>query len=582
MPVDSNKSNDFEKSLPKISVFGVGGAGVNAVNNMILSQLDSVKFVVANTDCQSLANSLAETKIQLGSKCTKGLGAGSNPDVGRQAAEEAIDIIKHELCGTDMLFIATGLGGGTGTGASPVIAKMANDMGILTVVIAIKPFQLEGRKRREVADKGIVELEKVADTMIVIDNQKLMSMNNVSMFENYTIADSILRQAVYCVVSILVKQGFINRDFADIKTILSSSGRAIIGYGESQDAIVATDSAIRNQVLENTSIRGARNILVNITGNRSLKSADIESVVNKVRNDAKCDENDEPNVIFGVVFDDELGDNIRVSVIASGLSSDSNGIEDTTNETNRESVNNEYLGASDAIRMKKENSINKAEFNRFGDEVDEIRPGRDKTKQESMSIIDEMSKNNKAMNDYDDSNVDDEYNFENEYDNINVNDINTNNNDNDNLCNSDNLAYEGRNDKTMQFNEDDIELDDSFNLNTKSIQSFTTMNRANNSQFNSFPERKKKNSFYQERLVHAKQRQKKDEYNIREEEGSLFANRETKKKSFFSKLVNSIAPTPFIESSNMDDVFDDSKNDDNTGDEEENIYRVSAIKRKIS
>ncbi len=319
MPNEANNSFVQLSSVPKISVFGVGGAGVNAVNHMILSQLDGVKFVAANTDCQSLNNSLAEIKIQLGAKCTKGLGAGSNPELGRQAGEEASDLIKRELTETDMLFIATGMGGGTGTGASPIIAKIAKDMGILVVGIAIKPFKLEGKKRMDVANNGIQELEQYVDTLIVIENEKLLKMNNVSMIENYAIADGILRQAVYCVVSILDKQGFMNRDFADVKTILSNAGRAIIGYGEDIDPKVATDMAIHNQVLEDTSINGAKNILLNITGNKDLKTSDVEDVVEKVRNEATSFNNEEPNVIFGIAFDENLGNNVRVSVIASGV-----------------------------------------------------------------------------------------------------------------------------------------------------------------------------------------------------------------------------------------------------------------------
>ena len=305
--------------VPRISVFGVGGAGVNAVNHMILSQLDGVKFVAANTDCQSLVNSLAETKIQLGAKCTKGLGAGSNPELGKQAGEEASDLIKRQLTETDMLFVATGMGGGTGTGASPIVAKIAKDMGILVVGIAIKPFKMEGSQRMTRANKGIEELEKYVDTLIVIENEKLLKLNNVSMIENYAVADGILRQAVYCVVSILGKQGLINRDFADIRSVLSNAGRAVIGYGEDVDAKVATDVAIHNPVLEDTSICGAKNVLLNITGNKNLKTSDIEEIVERVREEAKSFDNEEPNVIFGIAFDENLGNNIRVSVVASGV-----------------------------------------------------------------------------------------------------------------------------------------------------------------------------------------------------------------------------------------------------------------------
>lgn len=303
------------KVLPKITVFGVGGAGLNAVNNMILSQIDDVRFVVANTDCQSLSNSLAENKIQLGIKCTKGLGAGAKPEVGKQAAEEVLDTIKRELTDTDLLFIATGMGGGTGTGASPVIAKLAQDMGILTVAIATKPFAFEGKRRLETAQGGIEELEKFVNALMVIDNQKL-EQNNISMAENFAIADSVLRHAVYSIVDILIKSGFINRDFADVRTVLSVTGRVVIGYGEDTDASLAAEKAIHNYVLENDSIYGAKNVLINISGSRNiLKSSDIQDAVNRVKQETE-NEND---IISGVVFDETLGEKIRVSVIAAGI-----------------------------------------------------------------------------------------------------------------------------------------------------------------------------------------------------------------------------------------------------------------------
>ena len=316
MPSDINSNGDLPANvLPKIMVLGVGGAGVNVVDAMIVSQLEAVKFVVANTDCQSLVKSLADTKIQLGAKCTKGLGAGSNPDIGKQAAEEAIDLIKRELSDTDMLFIATGMGGGTGTGASPVIAKIARDMGVLTVAIAIKPFAYEGKKRMETANKGIAEIEKLVDTLIIIENEKVASLNNVSLAENYTIVNNILRHAVCCVVDILTKTGYVNRDFADVRTVLASCGRAVIGYGEDTDPCVAIDTAIHNPILTNCSINGAKNILVNITGNRNLKSTDIQAIIDKIYEEAKT----EPNIIPGIIFDEAVGDNIRVSIIAAGV-----------------------------------------------------------------------------------------------------------------------------------------------------------------------------------------------------------------------------------------------------------------------
>lgn len=315
MSCDASSSDLPIKVLPKITVFGVGGAGLNAVNNMILSQIDDVRFVVANTDCQSLSNSLAENKIQLGAKCTKGLGAGARPEVGKQAAEEALDVIKRELTDTDLLFIATGMGGGTGTGASPVIAKLAQDMGILTVAITTKPFAFEGRRRLETAQGGIAELEKLVNALMVIDNQKL-EQNNISMAENFAIADGVLRHAVYSIVDILIKSGFINRDFADVRTVLSATGRVVIGYGEDVDASLAAEKAIHNYVLENDSIYGAKNVLINISGSRNvLKSSDIQDAVSRVKQET----NNENDIISGVVFDETLGEKIRVSVIAAGI-----------------------------------------------------------------------------------------------------------------------------------------------------------------------------------------------------------------------------------------------------------------------
>ena len=335
MPSEASSGDLPIKVLPKITVFGVGGAGLNAVNNMILSQIDDVRFVVANTDCQSLSNSLAENKIQLGAKCTKGLGAGAKPEVGKQAAEEALDIIKRELTDTDLLFIATGMGGGTGTGASPVIAKLAQDMGILTVAIATKPFAFEGKRRLETARTGITELESFVNALMVIDNQKL-EQNNISMAENFAIADSVLRHAVYSIVDILIKSGFINRDFADVRTVLSANGRVVIGYGEDNDARLAAEKAIHNYVLENDSIYGAKNVLINISGSRNiLKSSDIQDAVNRVKEET----NNDNDIISGVVFDETLGDKIRVSVIAAGIDSNITKINNSVNINDNNNVN---------------------------------------------------------------------------------------------------------------------------------------------------------------------------------------------------------------------------------------------------
>jgi cell division protein FtsZ len=311
---------------PKIVVIGVGGAGLNAVNNMILSKLTDVKFIVANTDCQSLGYSLSENKIQLGIECTKGLGAGAIPDVGKMAAEEAKDEIRSLLEGADMLFIASGMGGGTGTGASPVIAEIAKSMGILTVGVVTKPFSFEGPRRMQVANNGVEILERIVDTLIVVSNQNLLRLanDNTGFAEGFKMADDVLYNSVRCVVELLTKPGFINRDFADLRTIIASMGRAMIGYGEASGEnrkMLAAENAITNPILENGSIEGATSVLVNVTGGKNLRLLEVEEIVNKIRGHLSID----ANVIFGTVFDEAMDDLdiIRVAIVATGMTNKS-------------------------------------------------------------------------------------------------------------------------------------------------------------------------------------------------------------------------------------------------------------------
>jgi cell division protein FtsZ len=306
--------------LPKITIFGVGGAGGNAVNNMIKAKLEGVEFVAANTDAQSLEKSLAENKIQLGLEVTKGLGAGSFPDHGKMAAEENIDEIKKLLEGNHMIFIAAGMGGGTGTGAAPVIARLAKEQNILTVAVITKPFHFEGKHRMDIAQKGIEELKKQVDTLIVIPNQNLFRIaNEKTTFESaFKMADDVLHAGVRGITDLITMPGLVNLDFADIKTVMTKMGKAMMGTGEAEGenrAIEACEAAIANPLLDDVSIRGARGVLVNMTGGPDMTLFEADLAVNTIRREV----DEDANIIFGSAFDDSMKGKIRVSVVATGI-----------------------------------------------------------------------------------------------------------------------------------------------------------------------------------------------------------------------------------------------------------------------
>ncbi len=305
---------------PKISVFGVGGAGGNALNNMINSNLEGVEFIAANTDAQSLQNSLASNRIQLGLNVTKGLGAGSVPDCGKSAAEENIDEINHYLEGNNMVFITAGMGGGTGTGAAPVIARAAKEKDILTVGVITKPFDFEGKYRMESALKGIEELKKYVDTLIVIPNQNLfrIATENTTFESAFKMADNVLHAGVRGITDLITMPGLVNLDFADIKTIMTKMGKAMMGTGEAEGenrAIVACQEAISNPLLDDVSIKGARGVLVNMTGGTDMTLFEADQAVNEIRK--QVDEN--ANIIFGSAFNENMNGKIRVSVVATGI-----------------------------------------------------------------------------------------------------------------------------------------------------------------------------------------------------------------------------------------------------------------------
>jgi len=311
---------DITELKPRITVFGVGGGGGNAVNNMINAGLRGVEFVVANTDAQALSQSKAERLIQLGAAVTEGLGAGSQPEVGRAAAEECIDEINDHLQGTHMCFVTAGMGGGTGTGAAPVVARAAREKGILTVGVVTKPFHFEGQRRMRTADMGIEDLQKNVDTLIVIPNQNLFRIANdkTTFADAFAMADQVLYSGVACITDLMVKEGLINLDFADVRSVMREMGKAMMGTGEASGdgrAMAAAEAAIANPLLDETSMRGAKGLLISITGGRDMTLFEVDEAATRIREEVDQD----ANIILGATFDESLEGIIRVSVVATGI-----------------------------------------------------------------------------------------------------------------------------------------------------------------------------------------------------------------------------------------------------------------------
>ncbi len=320
MSLDLSVPEEFDELRPRITVIGVGGAGGNAVNNMIRCNLSGVEFLAANTDSQALRTNQADTKIQLGLNISHGLGAGSRPDIGRAAAEEALDDILAALDGCHMVFITAGMGGGTGTGAAPVIARAARENGILTVGVVTKPFHFEGRHRMRTAEEGIDELASYVDTLIIIPNQNLfrIASDKTTFAEAFTLADDVLHSGVRGVTDLMVKAGLINLDFADIRSVMREMGKAMMGTGEATGehrAVQAAEAAISNPLLDDASMKGARGVLINITGSPDMTLFEVDEAANRIRDEV----DPEANIIFGATTDEGLDGTIRVSVVATGI-----------------------------------------------------------------------------------------------------------------------------------------------------------------------------------------------------------------------------------------------------------------------
>ncbi len=311
---------DISELKPRITVFGVGGAGGNAVNNMITAGLQGVDFVVANTDAQALTMSKAQRIVQMGTQVTQGLGAGSQPDVGAAAAQEVIDELRDHLSGANMVFVTAGMGGGTGTGAAPVIAKTAREMGILTVGVVTKPFHFEGQRRMRTAEAGIAELHKVVDTLLIIPNQNLFRVANekTTFADAFAMADQVLYSGVACITDLMVKEGLINLDFADVRAVMREMGKAMMGTGEASGdkrALTAAEAAIANPLIDDSSMKGARGLLISITGGKDLTLFEVDEAATRIREEVDQD----ANIIVGATFDEALDGLIRVSVVATGI-----------------------------------------------------------------------------------------------------------------------------------------------------------------------------------------------------------------------------------------------------------------------
>ncbi|PZP86837.1 MAG: cell division protein FtsZ [Azospirillum brasilense] len=320
MTINLHLPSEMETLRPKITVVGVGGAGGNAVNNMIAASLEGIDFVIANTDAQALDSARTDRVIQLGVNVTRGLGAGAKPEVGYAAAEEAVDEIADSIAGSNMVFITAGMGGGTGTGAAPVVARLAKEQGMLTVGVVTKPFQFEGAHRMRMAEAGIRELQQYVDTLIVVPNQNLFRIANekTTFAEAFRLADEVLHSGVRGVTDLIVKPGMVNLDFADIRAVMSEMGKAMMGTGEATGdsrALQAAEAAISNPLLDDVSLKGARAVLVNITGGMDLSLYEVDEAVNRIRDEVDAD----ANIIFGSTFSDSMEGKMRVSVVATGI-----------------------------------------------------------------------------------------------------------------------------------------------------------------------------------------------------------------------------------------------------------------------
>ena len=433
---------------PKITVLGVGGSGGNAVNNMINANLEGVDFLIANTDAQALQISKCTNKIQLGLNSTKGLGAGMRPDIGRQAAEEAIQDLSEKFDGSHMLFIAAGMGGGTGTGAAPVIAKLAREKGILTVGVVTKPFHFEGSQRMKLADKGIEELQQYVDTLLTIPNQNLFRIANekTTFSDAFKMADDVLYAGVRGVTDLMVQPGMINLDFSDIKTVMSEMGKAMMGTGEASGegrAIAAAEAAIANPLIDDVSLKGAKGLIINITGGKDITLYEVDEAANRIKQEV----DEQANIIYGTTCDERLEGLVRVSIVATGIDANINKLAKPIENFAPININNEIY-KSDVLET--DNKIN--------DQVNHLENSiANNYENNSMDVVSEIEEN---------SNVD----------HVNVNDQQTEHLDNDNEIMTDNHDQEVNEKISLEIN-DNVD-ENSKNHNSSNKEESITTNEA--------------------------------------------------------------------------------------------------------
>ncbi len=417
---------------PKITVLGVGGSGGNAVNNMINANLEGVDFLIANTDAQALQISQCPNKIQIGLKSTKGLGAGMRPDVGKQAAEEAIEEIKEKLDDSHMLFVAAGMGGGTGTGAAPIIAKLARENGILTVGVVTKPFHFEGSQRMKLAEKGIKELQQYVDTLLIIPNQNLFRIANekTTFADAFKMADDVLYLGVKGVTDLMVQPGMINLDFSDVKTVMSEMGKAMMGTGEASGngrAVAAAEAAIANPLIDDVSLKGAKGLIINITGGKDITLYEVDEAANRIKQEV----DEEANIIYGTTCDEKLEGLVRVSIVATGIDAENVILPKPVEEFAPISINNEVykdtvLQSSDD-KVIQEKTVNHELENIDDNKISSLEVNEQEPIRESIIKEKDQTFSNNENNHIDEnvsltnSIIENEDNLDNQEDNLNEN-----------------------------------------------------------------------------------------------------------------------------------------------------------------
>lgn len=388
---------ELTELTPKICVFGVGGAGGNAVNNMIEAGLEGIDFIVANTDAQALAHSKAEQKIQLGAELTQGLGAGSRPEVGRAAAEETLELIVEHLRGAHMVFITAGMGGGTGTGAAPIIAQAAREKGILTVGVITKPFQFEGNRRMLLAEQGIAELSEYVDTLIIIPNQNLFRIANerTTFADAFAMADEVLHSGVRGITDLMVLPGLVNLDFADVRTVMNEMGKAMMGTGEAEGesrALEAAEAAISNPLLDDVSMKGAKGVLINITGGMDLTLFEVDEAANRIRGEV----DPEANILVGSALNPDLDGKIRVSVVATGIDSDGQPFSELPRksysfETKAQPEIGTAEGSSEPVAQSETQEETEEVNTDYLEPEDLLEPAKDEFKSETDSLLEQLA-----------------------------------------------------------------------------------------------------------------------------------------------------------------------------------------------